>query len=288
MTDVTIRNDQLTVSISPLGAEMQAVTTGDGREWLWDGDPEFWTGRSPILFPMVGRAPDDRLTIGGERFAMKQHGFARRSLFALTEQSEAACRFELTESAETRGMYPFAFRLVLDYRLEGRAVVVSAEVTNRDLEPMPFGFGFHPAFRWPLPGAKGEAHVVRLDNGAEPTLRRIENGLIDPEPIASPFRNGLLVLEHGLFDADALVLPEGAGTGARLEAGDTAVHLTWENLPNFAVWSKPGEAPFVCLEPWHGTAAEVGGSDALEARPGTLMLAPGGMARFAMRVELVG
>jgi galactose mutarotase-like enzyme len=54
-----IANDHLTVDVSSLGAEMQTLTTRDGQSLLWSGDAAFWGGRSPILFPIVGKAPDD-------------------------------------------------------------------------------------------------------------------------------------------------------------------------------------------------------------------------------------
>ena len=51
----TISNEYLTVVIDPQGAEMQSLKhTASGREYLWQGDPAYWEGRSPILFPAVG------------------------------------------------------------------------------------------------------------------------------------------------------------------------------------------------------------------------------------------
>src|SRR5690606_35763421 len=144
--------------------------------------------------------------------------------------------------------------LSVEHRLEGRAVVVTAEVENRDHRPMPFGIGLHPAFAWPLPGAAG-GHQVWLENGGEAALGRLSGGLVKPERLPSPFRDGALTLGRELFEADAMLFPEGAGAGPRYGTDAVQVHLSWENLPNFALWSKPG--PFVCLEPWHGTAAEV-------------------------------
>jgi galactose mutarotase-like enzyme len=65
------------------------------------------------------------------------------------------------------------------------------------------------------------------------------------------------------------------------------VHFTWKNLPNLALWSKQG-APFVCLEPWHGTAALVDGSDRLDERPFAVLLEPGGHAQYGFKAELIG
>ena len=287
MTNTRIGNEHVTVEVSPLGSEMQSIVTSDGQSWLWDGDAAFWSGRSPVLFPMVGKAPNDQVAIDGQRYGMSQHGFARRSEFALVDSGADFCRFELVASTVSKSLYPFDFVLALTHRLVGRAVVVTAEVTNRDHRPMPFGIGFHPAFVWPLPGCAGLEHSVTLDNGGEPDLVRLSGGLVKPEKLPSPFAAGRLVLEHDLFADDAMLFPEGAGAGLTYAAGDRAIHFTWENLPNFALWSKPG-AGFVCLEPWHGTAAEVGGSDALEQRPYAEVLGPGATGRYSFRAELVG
>jgi galactose mutarotase-like enzyme len=287
MTNTRIGNEHVTVEISPLGSEMQSIVTSDGQSWLWDGDPAFWGGRSPVLFPIVGKAPNDHVVIDGNRYPMGQHGFARRSEFVLVASGVDFCRFELQSNQSSRSIFPFDFALVLEHRVEGRAVLVSAEVSNRDHRPMPFGIGFHPAFVWPLPDCEGLSHSVTLQNGGEPELIRLSGGLLKPEPLPSPFRNGVLALKHELFETDAMLFPEGAGAGLTYAAGDRAIRFTWENLPNFAIWSKPG-APFVCLEPWHGTAAEVDGSDELAERPYGEVLGPGATGRYSFRAEMVG
>jgi len=285
-SSIRIGNQDLTVDVSSLGAEMQALTTSDGRSWLWTGDAAFWTGRSPILFPIVGKAPDDKIAIDGTVYPMAQHGFARRSEFALAASAETMCRYELIASEATRAVYPFDFQLAVVHAVEGRALTVTAEVANRDQKPMPFGLGFHSAFAWPLPGAAGRDHIVTLDNEGEPGLVRLAGGLINPEPLPSPFDAGRLMLDHAMFEQDAMIFPSGAGEGLRYGAEDgPAMQFHFENLPNLALWTKPG-APFLCIEPWHGTAAEAGGSSELSARPSTTILAPGAVARFAFTVEI--
>ncbi|MBW6421202.1 aldose 1-epimerase family protein [Rhizobium sp. XQZ8] len=281
-----IANSHLAVDVSSLGAEMQALNSADGRAWLWHGDAAFWGGRSPILFPMVGKAPENRISVEGKSYEMGQHGFARRSEFTLAGSDAVSCRYELAASDATRAVYPFEFLLAVTHALDGLKLTVSAQVENRDSRPMPFGLGYHPAFLWPLPGAQGRAHTVTLDNGAEPALTRLENGLVKPEKLASPFKKGSLTLDHGMFEADAMIFPEGAGTGLLYAAeGGPELKFSFENLPNLALWQKPG-APFICIEPWQGTAAELGGSDDLAKRPYSVTLQPGEKASFAFTVEL--
>jgi galactose mutarotase-like enzyme len=282
-----IENAHLSVDISSLGAELQAITTRDSRQWLWNGDPAWWTGRSPILFPVVGKSPDGKVSIDGETYDMAPHGFARRSEFTLAASTATTCQFELHESGATRAVYPFAFRLALTYALDGPTLTATAEVENRDSRPMPFGFGFHPAFVWPLPGADGRPHTITLGNGADPALVRIDgNGLVEPPRLPSPFDAGRLTLDSAMFQADAMIFPEGAGTALTYAAEDgPALSFRFDNLPNLALWQKPG-APYICIEPWHGMAAETGAPNDLAKRPYSVTLPAGEAARFSFSVDI--
>lgn len=283
---ILIENEALAVEVHHLGAEMQSLRTADGRDFLWNGDARWWTGRSPILFPIVGKAPGDLIAVNGKTYPMGQHGFARRRVFGLMDRTTKSCRHRLASTEATREVYPFDFNLVLEHRLDGRTLSVTAEVNNPGDSPLPFGIGFHPAFLWPLPGAAGKAHNVILDNGAEPGVVQLENGLIGKTLHNSPFEAGRLELAPSLFENDALIFPEGAGTGLTYGAdGGPKLHFTFENLPIVALWQKPG-APFLCIEPWHGMAAHAGGTAELVERPYTVALAAGESMRFGFKVEI--
>lgn len=115
-------------------------------------------------------------------------------------------------------------------------------------------------------------------------MARLRDGLLTGTTAASPFRSGRLDLHPGLFDDGALVFPEDAGQGLRYGvSGGPGLRLAFENLPNLALWTKPG-APFLCIEPWHGMAAHEGAPPDIAARPGTMTLAPGETRRFAMSI----
>ena len=283
---IQIATDRIAVTVSALGAEMQSLQDAQGRDYLWNGDPAFWTGRSPILFPIVGRAPEDRISLGDHSAPMAQHGFARRSRFALIHHDAESCTHELTPTPEIRALWPRDFRLRVTHQVTGNTLSVRADVCNEDSQTMPFGLGFHPAFRWPLPGAEDQPHRVTLDNGASPDMARLSGGLLPPDRHPSPFENGHLVLEQSLFEADAMIFPEGAGTGLSYGVIDgPALHLRFDNLPNLALWTKPG-APFVCIEPWHGMAAPQGGSDQIAERPYAEILPAGGQQAFPWSVQI--
>ena len=41
-----ISNNHLTVEISDRGAELQSIKGSDGTEYLWQGDPKYWSDRA--------------------------------------------------------------------------------------------------------------------------------------------------------------------------------------------------------------------------------------------------
>ena len=81
---IEIANGRLTARINPLGAELSSLTDADGHQLMTDANPIYWSGRAPLLFPIVGRLMDDRYRVNGREFALPQHGFAPVSYTHLT------------------------------------------------------------------------------------------------------------------------------------------------------------------------------------------------------------
>lgn len=224
------------------------------------------------------------MTIEGKRYPMQPHGFARHSTFEVAAERADKATLMLKASAKTRESFPFEFFFSITYALQRTTLTTTVEIGNLDSRDMPFGFGFHPAFVWPLPGGEGRRHYLKLENADEPRFLQLDgSGLILPEAHDSPFVQGEMTLAHEQFANDALLFPFGVGAGIRFAAeGGSSVDLSWSNLPNFAVWQKPG-APYLCLEPWHGMAARKGAGDAMAARPSTVTLPPNGIAKFELK-----
>ena len=88
MIMITIKNDFLTASVDTVGAELVSlINKADGTEYLWQGDPTYWTGHAYNLFPICGRLWEGKYTYQGKTYDMNLHGFARKTAFALTEQT---------------------------------------------------------------------------------------------------------------------------------------------------------------------------------------------------------
>jgi len=284
---VSLVSDELSADVALLGAELRRLDDAVGNALLWDGDPAFWTGRAPLLFPIVGGLAGDAFRHGGRTYGLPRHGFARRSTFSVVERDTAHVTLRLEDDDATRAVWPFAFRLDVTHALAGPRLTTTAVVTNRADEAMPVAFGFHPAFRWPLPGAGPRgAHVVRFERPEPAPVRRLDGaGLMDPRPRPSPVAGDTLALDDALFAEDALIFDRLESRRLSYGAGDVALDIAFDGMPHLGLWTRPG-AGFLCIEPWQGHADPVGFDGDLAEKPGMVRLAPGEARTFAMSATL--
>ncbi|OAN65960.1 aldose 1-epimerase family protein [Sphingomonas sp. TDK1] len=285
---IEIASARLTAAINPHGAELSSLRDPAGRELMTDADPAFWSGRAPLLFPIVGRLVADRYRLDGRDYSLPQHGFARRRDFALAEQGADRVTFRLEDDAETRAVYPFAFTLDATYRLDDATLWIEIAVTNRDTHDMPASFGFHPAFAWPLPyGRPRGDHRILFDEPEFSSLRYIGEGGIAPDRRTSPVVGQTLPLSDDLFTADALIWDQLASRGLLYGAEDgPQLRIRFPDTGLLGIWTKPG-ARFVCVEPWWGIADPAGFDGEIWDKPGIQRLAPGETRRFGMDVTLL-
>lgn len=282
---ITLRSAALEVTISEVGAELQSIRDMQGRDWLWDGDARWWTGRAPLLFPTVGMVAGGIARFGGREFQMPKHGFARKQRFEVIETLKHSVTFRLEDSEASRGMYPFPFRLDVTHRLDGAVLETVATVTNTGDAPMPAGFGFHPALRWPLPGTGGNSrtqHLIRFDAEEPEPIRGVTpDGLIGPAA-PTPIGGDELQLHDSLFEHDALVLDKPNSRGLWFGVPQhPGVRVDFAGLNYLGIWMKPG-AGYLCIEPWHSHADEEGFHGEFAEKPGVVTLAPGEAHDFAM------
>lgn len=283
---VKLKSRLLEAEISPLGAELVRLTDGEGRDLLWNGDPAFWTGRAPLLFPIVGRLPGDQLVHKGVAYPMSQHGFARRRSFVRTAANASSATFTLEADAETRKQYPFDFTLAVTYTLIEATLTIEAVVTNPGDEPLPASFGFHPAFRWPLPygGTKSDHRLVFEKAEVEPVHRPV-GGLLSSAGEPSPAVDAVFAPDDALFARDALIFLHPRSRHVRFGVpGQPGLEIAFPGMDQLGIWSKPG-APFLCIEPWSGYASPEDAPAEFTQKPGLSLIAPGQRQSFGMAVR---
>ncbi|KFL46488.1 putative galactose mutarotase [Sphingobium sp. ba1] len=287
---IAITSPALSAAINPLGAELWSLRDADGRDLMTDADPRWWTGHAPLLFPFVGRSRGDVYRLDGQDYPMPQHGFARRSAFAVVEQGDDSALFRLEADDASRAIYPFDFRFDMGFALTDATLHMTATVANRGETVMPFSFGYHPAFAWPLPyGGSVEEHRIVFEHPEPAPIRKVgdEPGLIAHEHAPSPVEGDSLAPTHALFAGDALIWDDLASRSLLWGVpGQPRLRIDFPDTPWLGLWQKPG-AHYLCVEPWAGMADLVGFDGDVWAKQGIMALPPGNARSFRMDVSLV-
>ena len=259
------------------------LTGGEVTRWqcededlLWKPDPTYWRRTSPILFPVIGWLNNDGIIIHGRCRPMTVHGFAKNSRFSVINQAKADATIELGPSEETTDLYPFGFRLRIRYSLSVSALTAEAEVFNLGPDPMPYGFGIHPGFCWPLPGGRGIQHSLRFatqESNFVPVVT--PEGFICREQRRIPFDGKTLLLEPALFESDVLCFLNAKSSRVTFTEGQHhAITVTSKNFPHWGIWSTPG-ADFLCIQSWtsYGDAPDFAGT--IYEKPSMIVLDAG-------------
>jgi len=274
---ISLNSAALSAQIDPRGAQLSVLRDAAGRDLLWNGDPSVWAGRAPLLFPIVGELAGGAYRLGATSYPLSRHGFARTSSFRIIDADRSAVLLRLEADEVSLRRYPFDFELDIRFALSDATLELTASIGNRGAAAMPASFGFHPAFRWPLPFGEPRAeHFLEFAVDESAPVRRLDaKGLLTPERHPSPVRGRRLLLDDALFQDDALIFDAlrservtyGAATGPRIA-------VSFPDTPYLGVWSKPG-ADFICIEPWHGIADSQGFTGDFTTKPGIFMVAPG-------------
>ena len=292
----SLENNQCQVTINSKGAELASFIRRDlppavgDVEYMWQADPAVWGRHAPVLFPIVGKLPQDTYLHNGQEYKLSQHGFARDREFALAHQTETELVFELRADEESRKAYPFDFVLRITYQLRGLTLTVRWDVLNpaTDQELL-FSIGAHPAFRCPLlPAEQFEDYFFQFDQPVTFARYLLQNGLLsgETEPVLN--QQTKLPLTYDLFADDALVLKhfDFNHITLRNSRSDRAVRLQFDGFPYLGLWTKGPGAEFVCVEPWQGIASTVGAPTELADKEGILTLAPGRSFAASYTIEV--
>lgn len=286
----TISNAYLRVSAEDAGAQFKSIKSFlSGKEYLWQGDEAYWTGRAYNLFPIIGRMTDNKYTVDGKEYEMLIHGIARRSVLALKEKTAEKMIFELCSDEETRKKYPFDFIYRVIYELRGNTLKVTYEVTNTGDKEMAFAVGGHPGFN--VPFAAGDFEDYRVEFPLAGETRRLtmtDACFMTGEARPYSLRDNALPLKHDLFDRDVIILTDTNGVAYIRGNGVKAnIKLSYPDMKYLGVWHKPGtDAPFVCLEPWCALPAADGVIEDLTTKADYIHLEAGGVYENAYSIQI--
>ena len=173
---LTLASRQIAARINPLGAQLSELRDHAANNLLWNGDPAVWSGRAPLLFPIVGALAGGTYRLNSKAYALPRHGFARGKRFEVIAASAAHALLRMKSDETTLTIYPFRFELDMHYEIEDSTLALTALVRNSGDAPLPASFGFHPAFLWPLPFGRPRAdHYLEFEKDEPAPIRRLNS-----------------------------------------------------------------------------------------------------------------
>lgn len=284
--DITLKNGDVTAKIISKGAELKSLTVG-GRELMWGADPAFWGKTSPLLFPMIGTLKDGKTIINGAEYRITKHGFARDLELTPEDFNGSSAMFSLTQSGYTKEMYPFDFRFTVRYTLKADGIAVTYRVHNNSGSDMPFCIGAHPAFATPG-DMSGYRLVFPVPESASVPNYNLSTGLHEEHNRRELMKESTeLPLSHEMFYQDVCYFDRVRSRQVELlNSENFGVRVDFPDFTSLGVWQAK-DAPFLCIEPWCGSADFDDCSGVFAEKRGIEILPPDGEKAFTYSITAV-
>jgi galactose mutarotase-like enzyme len=280
----TISNQQLTAVINHHGGELVSLQANTGKEYIWEGNPDYWGKLSPILFPIVGTLKNGAYNYDGKKYQLTRHGFARDMEFDLIDKTGTAVVFSLKANNETRKLYPFDFELQIVYSIKESELCITYKVFNNSPEILFYGIGGHPAFS--LPNAF-EKYSLNFESNETLISYQLEGDLLSDKTIPIELSANLLPLTYSLFERDALIFKEMKSKQIQLLENNVPVlNFRFGDFPNFGIWTKQN-APFICLEPWAGYSDTISATGNIAEKEGIQTLEGNTVKEYSFSIEIL-
>lgn len=274
-----LENKHLKVTVGTLGAELLSLQGPDSKEQMWEGNPDVWNRRGPVVFPILGGWPEGKYIHKGNAYQMDKNGFARSAEFVLLNAQPDRAELELCWNRQSWKQYPFAFRLRICYYLKDKRLVIEQSVQNESAEVMPVSLGMHPGFSW----NRGETRNYLLFSCPQtvkafhPDGKRY-NFLSNQQSInlaEDLFSNGAISIEHPEFEWIELHRP----------MDKYILRIYAQEYDYLTLWSPDrADANFLCIEP--STSVGTDGNRLIDRR-GISILKPGCTMCKKMMIELL-
>ena len=263
--------------VDTLGGELISYKNND-KEYIWSGDPEYWTGHAPVLFPIVGVLKNDTVTIEGGEYSMARHGFARKSEFALTKLTDNKAVFELVYNEDTLKQYPYKFKLIVKHEIDCCGFKTEYKVKNLDDKPIMFGIGGHAGFAvdsiedYKLVFDQPETcQLYYTDKSGVMSYSLIHEKSLD--------NTSEVALRYADLDVDVVIAENLKSRKVKLihNTNGQGIEFDYTGFDVLGVWTPPGKrSPFICLEPWNGMPASDTDTGVFADKPYIIKLDVGG------------
>ena len=250
----------------------------NGKEYIWTGDPAYWNGHAPVLFPFVSALREWKVKFEGQEYSLTtKHGFARKSEFQLLSCTDTKAIFALDSSEETKKQYPYDFRLLVSHEITEKGYVTSYTVCNTGKRSMQFCIGGHAGYCVDS-SAEDYQLIFEKPENLDMYYTDAQSLFSDTYRLDKRIEGNCYNIKYDDFDVDAIILKSPKSKKVKLikKNDGTGLEFDYTGFENLVLWTPPKKhAPFFCLEPWNGLPAYIDESGNFEDKPGRIVLEPG-------------
>lgn len=291
---ITLTNPTVSASIDSMGAQLISLKDHSGLEYIWQRDSKFWGKASPLLFPAIGNSRNGKTLFEGAVYELPKHGFCQGTDFQVRNQTETSVTFWTCDNEHTKTMYPYRFQLALTYRLTEDGIHMDYLVTNLDDRTICYCLGAHPGFNCPLfAGERFEDYQLELEK--KETLSAmvydLENLQFDASRLVPILQdNHVIPLDYRLFEQDALFFDKLASRKVSIVHPVTrkGVEVDFQDFDSVAFWTPvPKNPPFLCVEPWNGSAIRSDEDDDFLHKHGVQTLEQGDAKSYHLGIRIL-
>lgn len=271
-----LENERYIMTFCEKGGEMESFTDKEaGIQYLYQGNTDFWGGKNPGLFPLIGNTYDGTYEIDGKTYAMKNHGLIRYANLTCLAHNENSVTYELCSNEETLKQYPFDFSYQVTYELVKNKVTITYDITNTGEKEMPFTFGLHPGFLCPLTKEETfeDYHLV-FSNPESIQQIHFDPSKQQKETYEDVEVQDIPLTYKWILDEATIIYKNCKSAYVTLQGKEHGVKVSIAGYPYLAFWTPAEGAPFICIEPWYGHGDFTKVDEDFYHREGTMILSP--------------
>ncbi len=289
-----LENEYLSLTFDTLGATITSIKDTLGNEYLWQGDETYWKGQAPVLFPICGSIRNNQAkTIDGDIVKMPRHGLVRHLEFECEHQEDNYILFSLYTNHDLYESYPFKFKLMIQYVLKGKEIVVKYLIENYGDKRMPFFIGAHPALNCPLfENETYEDYYLEFEKEETLTIPTPikQSGLIDFDKRFEFMQNQRFIsLSYQLFFVDSLILDQIQSRNVKLKSkkSNYQVEVSFEDFKYLVLWTSANHGPFIAIEPWNGLSTGLDESDIFDEKRNIQYVEPNHTNVYSYSINII-
>lgn len=239
-----LKNKNLEATLSSDPFELISLKKA-GKEYIYQQD-SIWKKSWPICFPITGKLINNEYQLADKIYTMMGHGFFRAiTAWKVLTYTADTLVVEYRTTKEFYHQYPFLFKLEVTYQLEANKLINKVKITNLDLKPLPYNFGWHPAFIC-------DEHTGKIIFDNPQIITHIPGGTFLGSEMKKETNSQFLINQYDFTTGQCYALLKQTTNKVLIVDSTREISLTTKGYPNVLIWKCQNDAKYICVEPWDG------------------------------------